>query len=148
MKEQTYHSTYVVHDRVTIRTPEKTLAQQSMKDECDINQILAKGQETGLIRHVRDNPGRYLDLPGEMDFQAALNLVHSAEQLFLSLPSSLRTRFQNNPAEYLAFCENPENEAEMRELGLLDPLPATPEGPEPDAGPAPVAPLNADPDPV
>ena len=39
----------------------------------------------------------------------------------LFLPSSLRSRFGNDPAAYLDFVSNEENKPEMAKLGLLTP---------------------------
>lgn len=93
---------------------------QSFKDECDINNILAQYRQTGMIRHVQANAalGVYADLPDALDFQESMNLVLAAEQSFMSLPAKVRDRFQNNPAEFLAFMSDPGNVDEMIKLGL------------------------------
>lgn len=100
---------------------------QSFKAECDINNIMARYLKTGVLEHVRQNVGQYLDVTGA-DFQAAQELVAGAHSMFHSLPSAIRTKFDNDPAEFLEFMENPRNAEEARELGLLPPLPeqATP----------------------
>ena len=38
--------------------------------------------------------------------------------MFADLPSSIRTKFNNDPAQYLDFVQDPEKLEEMRELGL------------------------------
>lgn len=92
---------------------------QSFKAESDINTIMAKHQKTGLIDHVAKFNGRYEDLPDSFDYQTGLNQIIEAEAAFASLPSSIRNRFANDPKEFLAFVEDPENEEEMVDLGLL-----------------------------
>lgn len=109
-----------------------SMAKQAMADECNINNIMAKYQKTGLVNHVSAHQGRYETLPGELDYQAGLNLVIAAQNLFDSLPSSIRTRFHNDPAQYLAFCENPDNQDEMIKMGLLPPKPVSQAMPETD----------------
>ena len=89
-----------------------------MKDECDINRILKKYQKDGILRHVSRFGGRYEDLPDSIDYQESLNAVMAAEAAFLSLPSSVRSRFENDPGRFLAFVGDPANENEMIDLGL------------------------------
>lgn len=111
-------SFYRKHSRVHPRVGGQSLTQQHMKDECDINRILKKYQKDGILRHVARFGGRYEDLPDNIDYQESLNAVMAAEQAFLSLPSSVRGRFENDPGRFLAFVGDPANENEMIELGL------------------------------
>jgi len=116
--------------------PGKTL--QSFKDECDINRIMNRYQQTGAIDHVNRAKPRFGDLE-VVDFQTALNTVLDAEQRFAALPSSVRDRFGNDPAALLAFVADAGNLEEAVKLGLVD-RPATKVGgpmPSPDRGVAP-----------
>lgn len=99
---------------------DKSLAKQSMQAECDINNILKGYDRTGLISHLNDNPGFFGDVASVPDFQAALAIVEKADFVFSELPSQLRTRFENDPAKYLAFVSDPANREEMIALGLID----------------------------
>lgn len=96
----------------------KTRTKQSFKDECNINNIMARYQKTGVVTHVNEQKPEYGFAP-EIDLQNALNLVQKANEQFAGLPSKIRQRFQNNPREFLAFCENPDNRSEAALLGLL-----------------------------
>jgi len=107
----------------------KTRTKQSFKDECDINNILQQYSATGMIRHMRNEQPRYADLPDDVDFQAAMNTVLQAESAFASLPSKVRNRFHNDPAEFLAFMSDPKNLEEMISLGLVK-KPADPPPPQ------------------
>ncbi len=95
---------------------------QSFLEECDINRILAQYARTGLLTHVRERPGFYVDVSDMPDYRSALDAVKQAEDLFLRLPSKTRVRFNNDPALFLDFCNDPDSEAEMRDLGLLPPV--------------------------
>lgn len=143
-KPTTLYGFYRPHKRVTaknelvnqftgeiVKPPGRT--KQEFVLECDINNILKMYKKTGIIQHVqtRAAQGQYLDLPSEVDFQASLNAVIQAEEAFASLPSKLRSRFGNDPAEFLAFCENPNNLDELRELGLAKEAPPPPLSPNP-----------------
>lgn len=92
--------------------------EQAHKAQCDINVILRDYQRTGLIRHAKENAGRYDDVTA-IDFTQAMQLVTSAQNMFLSLPSDMRKRFGNDPAAFLDFVQNPENAGEMQKLGIL-----------------------------
>lgn len=114
-----------------------SMAKQSFKDECDINTIMARYQRTGVLDHVRQNVGQYIDVTGA-DFTEAQNLIAGARSMFNELPAKLRERFNNEPAELLSFLEKEENREEAVKLGLLNakggeatPLPTPPATPAP-----------------
>lgn len=119
---------------------------QSFKDECDINHIMARYMKTGVLDFVSKHQGRYGDVTG-MDFMFAMEQVSKANSLFHELPSSIRTRFENNPALFLDFVHDPRNEAEMHSLGLMKPdyVPLAQRAPTPVLGVPPVSPQPAKP---
>lgn len=115
---------------------------QSFKAECDINNIMAKYQRTGVLDFAAKREPQYGDCTG-VEFQAGMEMIARARGMFEELPSSVRARFENDPVEFLNFVQNPENRAEAKELGLLKPdaLEATPL-PPPLPSDAPKAPLD------
>lgn len=119
---------------VNLHCPEPSRTKLSCMQECDMNYILKGYQKTGLITHVNNHQGNYLDLQLTPDYHTALNQINEANEAFSTLPSSIRKRFNNNPHEFLSFVSNPDNETEMQDLGLL-PKPV----PTPAAEPAPAA---------
>lgn len=142
------HSAYIPHERVQSHPigPSKTL--QAGAGECDINQIMAKYQRSGILEHVNNHGSTYGDMPQQEDFHAAMSLVASANSMFAELPSSVRAEFSNDASEFLDFVADDENRERLIELGLVTPeppseddTPSTPEtpAPEPDK-PAPAAP--------
>lgn len=108
--------------------PSRTV--QASKDECDVNMIMAKYQRTGLISHVSRYEGKYEDVASALPYQEALNIVMEADTVFKSLPSSLRSQFNNNPGEFLQFVQNPDNAQAMLDLGLRE-APSEPPAPVP-----------------
>lgn len=135
---------YRPHERLYAPISGPSRTKQSFKDECDINNILKKFQKTGLLTHVAQYQGQYQDLPSDLDFQASINQVLAAQAAFSSLPSSIRARFENDPARFLEFVGNPANEKEMVEMGLAKPRPDAPAPDEPPANePAAPNPLMA-----
>jgi len=94
---------------------------QSFKDECDVNRIVARFQATGQIPNINELPPQYLDVTA-LDFQEHQNFIAEAQSMFMEMPSALRSRFNNSPGEFLDFCSQEKNRAEMTQLGLLRPL--------------------------
>lgn len=94
-----------------------SMTQQSFTDECDINQILKKFIQTGILDTI--GPGVYADISDTMDYQSALHMIKRADQMFAELPSEIRKRFNNNPAEYMDFVHDPANLQEGIQLGIF-----------------------------
>lgn len=114
---QIFLSAYSPKRKISITFPTEGRTKQSFKAECDINTIMARYMKTGLLEHVRADVAQYLDVTGA-DYQDAQNLVAGAKSMFHSLPSHIRSKFENDPAQLLAFMENPANAAEAVKLGL------------------------------
>lgn len=99
--------------------PDLAMTEQSHKDECDINVIMSRYQVSGILpQTVQLLEGQFADV-SEIDFQSAANLVAAAKSMFMELPSSVRSRFSNDPAAFLAFTNDPNNRPAMAEMGLL-----------------------------
>lgn len=96
---------------------DEILVEQSHKDKCEINNIIASYQKTGIITHQKNHADEY-GFATPYDFQASMELITKAQSMFDSLPSSLRNRFDNDPAKYLEFVQNKDNLEEMYELGM------------------------------
>lgn len=92
--------------------------QQQFKDECDVNNIVAKYQRTGVVEHANRYQASYGDVSG-YDFTEAQNLVAAVTQQFETLPSTERKAFGNDPAEYLAYVSDPANAEDAKSRGLL-----------------------------
>lgn len=103
------------------------LTRQSCKDECDINKIMHRYQKTGRLPElIKENPV-YGDFSTAGDYQQSLETIKRAEEQFNALPSTIRSKFNNNPAEFLSFCENKNNTPELIKMGLaIDKTPKTP----------------------
>lgn len=101
---------------------EPSMTKQEFKNECDINQILARYQKTGAINHFAKYAGSYGDFSA-CDLQEAHDLLTRARKMFDDLPSAVR-REVATPEGFLDFVQNPANKARMAELGLTKaPLP-------------------------
>jgi phage internal scaffolding protein len=92
--------------------------EQHHKDKCDINKIIKKYDKTGVITHVTKFEAKFGDMTG-MDFKTMQDKVAKAKSMFEAMPSEIRNRFDNNPADLLSFMENPDNRDKAIELGLI-----------------------------
>ncbi|AXH78139.1 MAG: internal scaffolding protein [Microviridae sp.] len=104
---------------VALHFPENSRwTKQCFKEEADINTLMARYLSTGEMPVINQVAPQYLDASG-FDFQAMQDKVIEAKSLFMDLPSTLRTRFANDPAAFIDYCGDPANHDEMRKLGLL-----------------------------
>lgn len=94
------------------------MTEQAHAKQCDMNYILRDYQKTGMIRHAKENQGRYDDVTSQ-DFQDAMFLVTQAQNMFNELPANLRSRFGNDPAAFMDFVHDPANGPEMARMGIL-----------------------------
>lgn len=120
-----FRSAYSPRKRVLAPLGGPSMADQSAKDECDINVIMARYLKTGILpEQINENAQRYLDCT-ENDFQAAMQVVAGAASLFEQLPAKVRDRFGNDPSELLSFVADDSNRPEAEKLGLVPPAPST-----------------------
>lgn len=131
--------------RVVAPQTGEIVTKQYPKDECDINNILSQYKKTGIINHINSMQGEFIDLPSELDYQAAMNLGIRASEAFASLPAVVRDRFRNDPRYLLAALGNPAFKAELEGLGVLRkpesaaPPPASGPGSVPVPGTGPIS---------
>lgn len=121
VKKGLFYSAYSEHLVVGLTTPAVSeYTDQSFADECDINTIMAKYQSTGELPYVNEAQAQWLDVTG-MDFHTHMQFIVDAENLFDELPSAIRDRFHNDPAEFLDFTSDENNRKELAQMGLLTP---------------------------
>ena len=125
-----YKATKYDRVAVSISFPSEGRTQQHFKDECDINLIMKRFQETNQFPPgiVKQKPPMFLDYSA-LDFANATSTMQRAKTMFDALPSSARERFKNDPYELLGWMEDPANRQEAERMGLLAPTtaPAAPQ---------------------
>lgn len=104
-------------DKGTDAGKEPSRTKQAFKSECDVNEILKRYQKTGLPPDMRQG-GRYGDFSSVPQYQDALHIVARAQETFQAFPAKTRSEFQNDPAAFLAFCQDPKNADDLVRLGL------------------------------
>jgi phage internal scaffolding protein len=97
---------------------ETPVVEQNHREACDIHHIMRKYERNGVLTHVRDNAGTYMELPSEVDFHLAMNQIARAQQSFESLPADLRKKFGNDPAAFVDFMQDGDNLDAIEKLGL------------------------------
>lgn len=139
--------------RVAIDKFEKTLTEQNHKNRVQIQNILNKYTKTGILTHINTVQGSYGDYPTAVDFQTMQNIIANAKTMFNSLPSSIRSEFDNDPAKFLDAVQNPENRDHFLEMGfdaedLPEPVEVpAPQDPPPEPAPEPAPEPPAEPQP-
>lgn len=113
---------------------EPSLTQESDRNETDINVIMERFNRTGQLPQVQMEAmsGDFSDIT---DFRDALDRVQAAQAAFMEIPAKIRLQFNNDPAEFIAFAEDPKNIDKLRELGLAEKIEIkdnTPPAPPPD----------------
>ena len=96
-----------------------SLAQQHMKDECDINVLVERFGVTGQLPTTPLEPS-YGDFSGVSDYHTALNAIKAADDAFMALPAKIRAKFDHDPNALLNFLQNEENRDEAIQIGLID----------------------------
>lgn len=105
---------------------EPTLTKQSEAAATDINLIMKRYEQTGLLpQAVRE--AVFTDVSQVGDFRTALEVIRVAQEGFMQLPAGVRSEFQNDPAAFVDFCSDPGNRARLVELGLVEAEAAAPE---------------------
>lgn len=95
-----------------------SLTKQSDADAADINKILERYQRTGQLPDLIKAEPQYGDFSDVGSYQDAVQRVQLAHFQFDNLDAHIRKRFQNDPAQFLAFASNPNNASELVKLGL------------------------------
>lgn len=96
---------------------EKILVEQNHKDEVDINNIVKKHGMDLIAKTAAMQNFIYDDNPNN-DFQETMNAIIQAEKSFSSIPSEIRKKFDNSPAQFMDFIHNSENQQQLVDWGL------------------------------
>lgn len=102
--------------------PDLDKTKQEFKDECDINSLMERYKHPELIDFVNKYSPTYGDATG-FEFNEMQDQILGAKNMFADLPAKVRDRFNNDPARFLDFFNDPENAQEAAKMGLLAPKP-------------------------
>lgn len=130
MDFRTAHSPQV---RVHPDPGETSMTKQSFKESCDINNILARYQKTGVVDHVAKHGANYGFISGAT-FTENMMQITNAQNMFNDLPAAAREYFNHDPAKFLEAVENLDDSSDLTklvELGLVN-KPIPPVGVQPE----------------
>lgn len=112
--------------------PDERQTVQADADRVSITSIVARAKRNGgVVGSVPVRHGTFSDISSAPSFMDALNVVAKATSMFEALPSRLRDRFGNDPAQLLAFLDDEENRDEAIKLGIVKKPEEPPAPPEP-----------------
>lgn len=117
--------------RVQLGNFAPSLTKQSFRDECNINKIVSRYKQTGVMSHQSAKQPHYMDATTAVSYEQAFDIVQQAEAAFAQLPAKVRRNFGNDPGAFAAFASDPANIDQMREWGLA--APAESPAPQPEA---------------
>lgn len=126
-----YDADHPTNERGDLCYFEPSPTQQQYRDECDINNIMKGYVHSGLLPVGTTSTARYGDFSDVDDYLSAMLTLNYARDQFNELEANIRRRFNNDPAEFLDFVNNPDNKEEAQKLGLLA---AEPPAQQPGAG--------------
>ena len=107
-----------------------SLAQQQFKDDNNPNLIMEKFARTGDLSLLQTGGSpQFGDFTSAVDYRTSLDRVNEAKLFFSQLSAETRKRFDNDPAQFLEFFEDPKNLSEAIKLGLMKEGTTLPEPP-------------------
>jgi phage internal scaffolding protein len=117
---QNFRTAYEPHKKYVFKTSGESLTQQHFKEECDVINIIKKHDRNGIIEHVQRGQARYGDFSEVADYREALDLVRDAQDEFMTIPSDIRKKFDNDPGKFYEFVSNPDNKEELKTMGFIE----------------------------
>lgn len=140
-----FSTIYEHHDGPELKEFEPSKTKQEFLEESDVNFIVNQYETTGMGPSPSGKEPVYGDFsdPAFQDYHQAVNTVLSADELFRRLPARTRERFANDPVNLILFVQDPNNQKEAHDLGLLRDdyqSPSAPPAPGPAEPPTPVKP--------
>jgi len=117
---QTFRTAYEPHKKYVFKTSGESLTQQHFKEECDVINIIKRHDRNGIIEHVQRGQARYGDFSEVADYREALDLVRDAQDEFMTIPSDIRKKFDNDPGKFYEFVSNPDNKEELKQMGFIE----------------------------
>jgi len=125
---KTNEKSEVIRKRVQLKIPKDEVirVEQSHKDEVNINNIVKRHGMDLIAKTSALQQFKYDDNPNN-NFQETMNMILKAQDSFSSVPSDIRKQFDNDPAKFMDFIHNGDNQEQLIEWGLAKAPPETPQ---------------------
>ena len=104
---------------VSIDCSEPKLTDQSYKNQCDINIIMANYAKTGMLSHTTTIEPKFIDNTSIPTLEEAFDIVNRAEEAFYSLPPDIRRLMDNDPSQLELFIQDPNNKDILLKNGVI-----------------------------
>ncbi len=95
------------------KTYEDGRTKQCFKDDCDIDKIMQRFEQTGTISHLEKFQGVYADF-SDFDFQEQQNKLARGGEIFDALPAELRREFGQSAEAFFRYVNDPANAKDLR----------------------------------
>lgn len=120
MSKLPFFTRYQVPPSPAIEFTEPSMTEQHFKDECDINNIVARYEATGVMPSGTTQPlfGDFAEFP--TDLLSSQKFFDDAEERFMQLPAAVRKEFNNSPLELLQALQTEGNRQRFIDLGLIE----------------------------
>ena len=99
---------------------EECRTEQHHADSCNIENILAEYDRTGVVSNINKAVAQYGDFSEVNEFQESQNMVIQYSNAFMELPSEIREQFNNDAGSFFEFASNPANKEQMQSMGLIE----------------------------
>ena len=99
---------------------EPRITEQAHAEKRNINNLVARYGPNGV---PQVGGAQYMDIPDGVDFREAQDQINRMNQNFSQLDSRTRGMFNNDPVEFMEFCQDEKNLPELRRLGLANDVP-------------------------
>lgn len=103
---------------------EKSLTQQGMAEQADINWIVNNYMPQLMPQNTRIPMAG--DFTGITDYRTAIEQIRSAQESFMKMPAELRARLNQDPQQFIDWCSDEKNTDEMVKYGLATRKPTEP----------------------
>lgn len=104
---------------VVVVNPGKSLTKQSFAKELDVNRIVKKYQQTGVLQKAHDFEAVYGQFDS-LDLRDYIEKVDAARDLFQEVPSDIRAKFNNDPGLFIDYATDEANMKQMVDWGLAE----------------------------
>ena len=118
----TLYSRFKRPPKVSIYFKNPSLTEQCHKNDCEIDVILKRYQQTGFLVNPLEKSTRtpmFGDLSDLVGYQEQQNRLCQVKEYFEALPSQIRLMFGNDVGNYLQAMNDPKQTDKLIELGLL-----------------------------
>ncbi|AXL14791.1 internal scaffolding protein [Microviridae sp.] len=96
----------------------ESMTEQHHLDQVSIHRIMERYRKAGVLDHVQQYQGQYMNVVGATDFKESMDKIIEARELFETVPSRIRADFNNDVTQFIDFMQNNENIEAIEAYGM------------------------------